>query len=67
MGLAVQFIFLGVVLLFDICIYIKFFQIEYDDRAKASPLKENKVAVAPKPKPADDDEEGGEEVDIDAI
>ncbi|XP_075233057.1 eukaryotic translation initiation factor 5 [Lycorma delicatula] len=42
-------------------------EIEYDDRAKASPLKENKVTVAPKPKLADDDEEGGEEVDIDAI
>lgn len=41
-------------------------EIEYDDRAKASPLKENKV-VTPKPKPVADDEEGGDDVDIDAI
>uniref|UniRef100_A0A1B6MII3 Eukaryotic translation initiation factor 5 n=1 Tax=Graphocephala atropunctata TaxID=36148 RepID=A0A1B6MII3_9HEMI len=40
-------------------------EIEYDDRAKATPLKETKVVVE-KPKPLEDDE-GVEDVDIDAI
>ncbi|RZF35576.1 hypothetical protein LSTR_LSTR005104 [Laodelphax striatellus] len=41
-------------------------EIEYDDRAKASPLKENKVQV-PKKKVVEEEEEGGDDVDIDAI
>lgn len=41
-------------------------QIEYDDRAKASPLKDHaKVVVAKKAAPQIDDE--GDDVDIDAI
>ncbi|XP_046664664.1 eukaryotic translation initiation factor 5 [Homalodisca vitripennis] len=40
-------------------------EIEYDDRAKATPLKETKVIVE-KPKPLEDDE-GEDDVDIDAI
>lgn len=40
-------------------------EIEYDDRAKTSPLKEQPKPVA-KPKPVDDDD-GVEDVDIDAI
>lgn len=42
-------------------------QIEYDDRAKPSPLKERaKVIAAKKPEPKIEDDEG-DDVDIDAI
>jgi hypothetical protein len=45
-----------------------FWQIEYDDRAKASPLKEQPKQIAnKKPVDDDDDEDGEDEVDIDAI
>ncbi|XP_014239812.1 eukaryotic translation initiation factor 5 [Cimex lectularius] len=40
-------------------------EIEYDDRAKASPLKEHKPINTPKPAPVEDD--GEDDVDIDAI
>lgn len=39
-------------------------QIEYDDRAKATPLKEAKT-IKETPRPQED--EGGDDVDIDAI
>ncbi|XP_039293304.1 eukaryotic translation initiation factor 5 [Nilaparvata lugens] len=42
-------------------------EIEYDDRAKASPLKENKVSAPVKKRVVDEEEEGGDDVDIDAI
>lgn len=40
------------------------FQIEYDDRAKATPIKAVKTAAPPKPQQDDD---GDIDVDIDAI
>lgn len=40
------------------------FQIEYDDRAKATPLKETKTIIE---KPRPQEEEGEDDVDIDAI
>jgi hypothetical protein len=47
-----------------------FCQIEYDDRAKASPLKEQPKQIA-NPKPVDDDDDddkdGEDDLDIDAI
>jgi hypothetical protein len=43
-----------------------FCQIEYDDRAKASPLKEQPKQVA-NIKPVNDDEDGEDDLDIDAI
>jgi len=46
-----------------------FCQIEYDDRAKASPLKEQPKQIANK-KPVDDDDDnkdGEDDLDIDAI
>jgi hypothetical protein len=48
-----------------------FCQIEYDDRAKASPLKEQPKQIAKK-KPVDDDDDnddvdGEDDLDIDAI
>ena len=42
------------------------FQIEYDDRAKTSPLKEQPKA-APKPKIANNAENEEDDFDIDAI
>lgn len=47
-----------------------FCQIEYDDRAKASPLKEQPKQIAnikPVDDDDDDDEDGEDDLDIDAI
>lgn len=51
--------------------FILFCQIEYDDRAKASPLKEQPKQIANKKRVNDDndddDEDGEDDLDIDAI
>lgn len=61
LGLVTNF---GSKLCSDLCPIYYYFQIEYDDRAKASPLKEQ-PKQAPKPTPAQDDDE--DDLDIDAI
>jgi len=56
-------LFIGTYRLFNL-----FCQIEYDDRAKASPLKEQPKQIANKKPMGDDDGEDGEDdLDIDAI
>jgi hypothetical protein len=44
-----------------------FCQIEYDDRAKASPLKEQPKQIANTKPVVDHDEDGEDDLDIDAI
>lgn len=46
---------------------ILFCQIEYDDRAKASPLKEQPKQIVNKKPVVDHDEDGEDDLDIDAI
>jgi hypothetical protein len=44
-----------------------FYQIEYDDRAKASPLKEQPKQIVNTKRVVDHDEGGEDDLDIDAI
>ena len=44
-----------------------YFQIEYDDRAKASPLKEQPKQVITKKPVVNEEEDGEDDLDIDAI